>query len=192
MNADFVAVTHQASNFCASIGNYMIRAYRGRWPKIAPSAYIDPSAQVIGAVTVGERSSIWPNVTARGDVNAIRIGDETNIQDNCVLHCEPSLPLTIGNRVSVEYRSVVHGCIVEDDCLIGRGAIVLNGSRIGRGSIVEPGTVVTEGAQVPPQSLVSGLPGKIVRQITDEERKHASEHSKRYVETAKVYKAEPA
>jgi carbonic anhydrase/acetyltransferase-like protein (isoleucine patch superfamily) len=117
----------------------MIRAYRGGWPQIAPSAYIDPSAQVIGAVTVGECSSIWPNVVVRADVNAIRIGAETNIQDHCVLHCEPNLPLTIGNRVTVEYRAVVHGCIVEDDCLIGRGAIVLNGAGLGRGSIVEQG-----------------------------------------------------
>src|ERR1700756_3096789 len=106
----------------------MIRAYRGIVPKIAASAYIDQSAQVIGDVTVGERSSIWPNVTARGDVNWIRIGDESNIQDNSVLHCDPdTFPLSVGNRVTVGHLAVVHGCTIEDDCLIGIGAIILNG-----------------------------------------------------------------
>src|SRR5579859_1786806 len=104
----------------------MIRAYRGSVPKIAASAYIDPSAQVIGDVVVGERSSIWPNVTARGDVNAIRIGNESNVQDNSVLHCDAgTYPCIIGNRVTVGHMVMLHGCVIEDECLIGIGAVVL-------------------------------------------------------------------
>src|ERR1700704_3464564 len=127
----------------------MIRAYRGILPKIAASAYIDQSAQVIGDVVVGERSSIWPNVTVRGDVNSIRIGDETSIQDNSVLHCDAGFfPLKIGNRVTVGHLAMLHGCTVEDECLIGIGAIVLNGAKIGAGSVVAAGAVVPEGMQV--------------------------------------------
>ncbi len=170
----------------------MLRAFRGKLPQIAPSAYIDPSAQVIGAVTIGERSSIWPNASARADVNAIRIGAETNIQDNCVLHCEPDLPCIVGDRVTVNHRAVVHGCIVEDDCLIGSGALVLNGAKVGRGSIVAPGAVVTEGADIAPLSFVSGIPGKVVRQVTEDEQKNAREQARRIAETAQVYKAEAA
>src|SRR6202050_5736359 len=108
----------------------MIRAYRGIVPKIAASAYIDQSAQVIGDVVVGERSSIWPNVTARGDVNEIRIGNETNIQDNSVLHCDAGqFPLHIGNRVTVGHMVMLHGCTIEDECLIGIAAVVLNGGK---------------------------------------------------------------
>src|SRR5579872_3315949 len=146
----------------------MIRAYRGKTPQVAASAYIDPSAQVIGDVTVGERSSIWPNVTARGDVNAIRIGDETNIQDNSVLHCDAGLfPLHIGNRVTVGHLAMIHGCTIEDDCLIGIAAVVLNGAKIGRGSVVGAGSVVPEGMEVPPNSLVMGVPAKVKRPVTD-------------------------
>src|SRR5581483_4223259 len=135
----------------------MIRAYRGVVPKIAASAYIDQSAQVIGDVEVGERSSIWPNVTARGDVNSIRIGEDSNIQDNCVLHCDADFfPLKIGNRVTVGHLAMLHGCTIEDDCLIGIGAIVLNGAKIGAGSVIAAGAVVPEGAEVPPQSMVMG------------------------------------
>jgi carbonic anhydrase/acetyltransferase-like protein (isoleucine patch superfamily) len=171
----------------------MIRPYRSVVPRIAASAYIDPSAQVIGDVVVGERSSIWPNVSARADVNSIRIGAETNIQDNCVLHCEPELfPLNIGDRVTVEHRATVHGCTIEDDCWIGIGAVILNGAKIGRGSVVGAGAVVMEGAEVAPQSLVMGVPAKVVRPVTAEERERASEHAKRYVEATKIYRAEPA
>ncbi len=148
----------------------MIRAHRGVVPKIAASAYIDPSAQVIGDVEVGERSSIWPNATVRGDVHAIRIGEETNIQDNCVLHGELGQHAVIlGSRVTVGHSVVLHGCEVEDDCLIGIGAIVLNGARVGRGSVVAAGALVPEGMEVPPGSLVVGVPGKVRRQVTEEE-----------------------
>ena len=171
----------------------MIRAYRGVVPKIAASAYIDPSAQVIGDVVVGERSSIWPNVTARGDVNSIRIGDETSIQDNSVLHCDAGLyPLNIGSRVTVGHLAMLHGCTIEDDCLIGIGAIILNGAKIGSGSVIAAGAVVPEGMQVPPQSMVMGVPAKIKRPVTPEEQERFRQNAKHYVEATATYRNEPA
>ena len=171
----------------------MIRAYRGVVPKIAASAYIDQSAQVIGDVVVGERSSIWPNVTARGDVNSIRIGDETNIQDNSVLHCDAGeFPLNIGSRVTVGHLVMLHGCTIEDDCLIGIGAIVLNGAKIGSGSVVAAGAVVPEGMQVPPQSMVMGVPAKVKRPVTAEEQERFRQNAQRYVEATATYRNEPA
>ena len=121
----------------------MIRAYRGVLPRIAASCYIDLSAQVIGDVVVGERSSIWCHATVRGDVHSIRIGEDSNIQDNCVLHGELNkFGVTVGDRVTVGHGAVLHGCVVEDDCVIGIGAIVLNGACIGRGSVVAAGALV--------------------------------------------------
>ena|ERR1041385_7043492 len=171
----------------------MIRAYRGVVPTIAASAYIDQSAQVIGDVTVGERSSIWPNVTARGDVNSIRIGIESNIQDNSVLHCDAGLyPLVIGDHVTVGHLVMLHGCTIEDYCLIGIGAVVLNGAKIGSGSVIAAGAVVPEGMEVPPGSMVMGVPAKVKRQLTDEERERFRTNAEHYVEAAKIYRNEPA
>jgi len=169
----------------------MLRAYRGVSPRIAASAYVDASAQIIGDVTLGERSSIWPNVTARGDVHYIRIGDDTNIQDNSVLHCDAGLfPLEIGHRVTVGHLAMLHGCTIEDDCLIGIGAVVLNGARIGRGSVIAAGAVVPEGMQVPQESMVMGVPAKVKRSLTVEERARFRENAMHYVEAARIYKEE--
>jgi len=169
----------------------MIRAYRGKWPAIAPSAYVDASAQVIGDVTVGQRSSLWPNVSARGDVHFIRIGDESNIQDNSVLHCDaPDIPLTIGNRVTVGPMVVLHGCTVEDDALIGIGAVVLNGAKIGKGSVVAAGALVPEAMEVPPGVMVMGVPAKIRREVTDEERHRFRLNCQHYVEACQAYREE--
>lgn len=166
----------------------MLRPYRGVMPKIAASAYIDPSAQVIGDVVIGERSSVWPNTTVRGDVNYIRIGDESNVQDNCCLHVQrDEWPLILGNRVSIAHSVTVHGCVVEDDCLIGIGSIVLNGARIGSGSIIAAGALVTEGMQVPPGSVVMGMPGKIRRAATDEDRALIRKHAENYVRYRQTY-----
>jgi carbonic anhydrase/acetyltransferase-like protein (isoleucine patch superfamily) len=170
----------------------MIRPYRGIVPKIAASAFIDPSAQVIGDVVVGDRSSVWPNVAVRGDTNSIRIGEETNIQDNSVLHCDPGpFNLEIGNRVTVGHLAVLHGCTIEDECLIGIGAIVLNGAKIGAGSVVAAGAVVPEGMQVPPGSMVMGLPARIKREVTGEERERFKLNAQHYVEAARTYREEP-
>ncbi len=167
----------------------MIRAYRGVSPRVAVSAYVDPSAQVIGDVWIGERSSIWPNVTVRGDVNYIRIGDESNVQDNSCLHVQRNeWPTIVGNRVSVAHSVTLHGCVVEDECLIGIGAIVLNGARIGSGSIVAAGALVPEGMQVPPGSVVMGMPAKVKRTVTEQDRVRIHRHAQNYIGYREIYK----
>jgi carbonic anhydrase/acetyltransferase-like protein (isoleucine patch superfamily) len=169
----------------------MIRTYRGIAPRIANSAYIDPSAQVIGDVVIGERSSVWPNVVIRGDVNHIRIGDETSIQDNSVLHVDHRVfPCVVGSRVTVGHAVVLHGCEVADGTLIGIGAIVLNGAKIGAGSIVAAGALVPEGMEVPPNTLVMGTPAKIRREVTAEEQARFARNCDNYVKITAIYKEE--
>jgi carbonic anhydrase/acetyltransferase-like protein (isoleucine patch superfamily) len=169
----------------------MVRPYRGVLPRIAASAYVDSSAQVIGDVVIGEKSSVWPNTTVRGDVHFIRIGDETNIQDNCVLHVEEALfPLLVGNRVTVGHAVTLHGCTIEDECLIGIGAMVLNGARVGKGSVIAAGALVAEGQEVPPESMVMGVPGKVRRQVSEEEKQRFSASPDHYVRLAQTYKEE--
>jgi gamma-carbonic anhydrase len=171
----------------------MIRPYRGVSPRIADSAFIDPSAVVIGDVEIGERSSVWPNVSIRGDVNYIRVGDETSIQDNTVLHVDRKLfPCVVGNRVTVGHSVVLHGCEVEDDALIGIGAIVLNGAKIGRGAIVAAGAMVPEGMEVPAEMMVMGMPAKIRRAVTAEEKLRFIENAASYVNLRAIYKEEEA
>src|SRR5262245_12005754 len=138
----------------------MIRSYRGILPRIAPTAYIDPSAQVIGDVEIGERSSIWPNVTLRGDSDLLKVGSDTSIQDNSVMHADEGVPCIVGDRVTVGHLVMLHGCTVEDDALIGIGAIILNHARIGKGAVVAAGALVPEGMEVPPGMLVMGSPAK--------------------------------
>jgi carbonic anhydrase/acetyltransferase-like protein (isoleucine patch superfamily) len=166
----------------------MIRSLRGIAPRIAVSAYVDPSAVVVGEVAIGERSSIWPHVTVRGDNGLIVIGEECNIQDNSVLHLDEGVPLTLGDRVTVGHSVVLHGCIVEDESLIGIGAIVLNHARIGKGAVVAAGCLVPEGMQVPPGMLVMGVPAKVFRAVTEEESTRFREGCKHYVEKAAVYR----
>ncbi len=169
----------------------MVRPYRGVMPKIASSAYIDLSAQIIGDVVIGERSSVWLNVSIRGDVNHIRIGDETSIQDNTVLHVDHDVyPCLIGNRVTVGHAAVLHGCVVEDRVLIGIGAIVLNGATIGAGAVVAAGALVPEGMQVPANSLVMGAPAKVRRDVTAAERERFEKNCDNYVRITAIYKGE--
>jgi carbonic anhydrase/acetyltransferase-like protein (isoleucine patch superfamily) len=169
----------------------MIRSYRGVKPTVAASAYIDPSAQVIGDVEVGERSSIWPNATLRGDVISIRVGAESNIQDNAVLHGDvDSYPALVGDRVTVGHSAVIHGCVVEDDCVIGIGAILLNGARIGRGSVIAAGTVVPENMEIPPGSLVMGVPAKVRRPVNEAERERFHKNYLSYLDYAGQFRKE--
>jgi carbonic anhydrase/acetyltransferase-like protein (isoleucine patch superfamily) len=171
----------------------MIRSFQGTTPKIAPTAWVDPAAVVIGDVTIGERSSVWPNAVLRGDVHKITIGDETNIQDGSVLHVEEHLfELKIGNRVTVGHQVCLHGCTVEDDCLIGIGAIVLNGARIGAGSVIAAGALVPEGADIPPGSLAMGVPAKVRRNVTPEEQERFRVNAQHYVELREKYRTESA
>lgn len=166
----------------------MIRKFRGIEPKVAPSAYVDPSAQLIGDVMVGERSSIWPNASLRGDIGPIRIGQETSIQDNCVLHMDEGFPLTVGDRVTVGHSVTLHGCTVEDDTLIGIGSTILNGAKIGKGAVVAAGSLVPEFMNVPPSTLVMGVPAKPRRTVGPEEQARFQEGVRNYVEKARLYK----
>jgi carbonic anhydrase/acetyltransferase-like protein (isoleucine patch superfamily) len=161
----------------------MTRTYKGLTPTVAPSAYVDASAQVIGDVHLGEESSVWMNAVVRGDVNHIRIGARTNIQDGVVVHVmrDPSHPTILGDDITVGHGAIIHGCTIGNACLIGMGAILLNGVRVGEGSIVAAGTLLPEGAVVPPRSLVMGSPGKVRRPITNEEFAFILESAQNYV-----------
>jgi len=137
---------------------------------IDPTAFIHPLAFVCGDVTLGARASVWPHAVLRGDGDAIVVGDESNLQDGVIVHVDPGVPCTIGARVTVGHRAIVHGATIEDDCMVGMGAIVLNGARVGSGSVIGAGAVVREGMVVPPNSLVLGVPARIIRATTDEDR----------------------
>ena len=169
----------------------MIRTFRGRKPQIAASAYIDPQAVIIGDVTIGADCSVWPCVVIRGDVNFIRIGSRTNIQDGSVLHVmRDTHPLILGAAVTIGHGVVLHGCTIESRCLIGMGSIILNGAKIGSGSIVAAGTLVPEGTDVPPGSLFMGHPGKFRRALTDADQVSIDAYAERYVEYKNAYTAE--
>jgi len=169
----------------------VIRPYRGITPRIATSAYVDLSAQIVGDVVIGERSSVWMNVSMRGDVNYIRIGDETSIQDNTVVHVDHDLyPCIVGNRVTVGHRVVLHGCEIGDNALIGIGAIVLNGARLRSGAVVAAGALVPEDMEVPPNVLVMGTPARIRREVTPEEQERFRKNCDNYVRITAIYKEE--
>ena len=170
----------------------MIRPYRGHVAQVAASAYVDPSAQVIGEVSIGDESSIWPCVVIRGDVGLIEIGNQTNIQDNSTLHSDEGSPLRIGNRVTVGHQAMLHGCTIEDDCLIGIGAIVLNGAKIGRGSVVAAAALVPEGMEVPAGAVVMGVPGKVRREVTAEEKVRFDQNLQHYLEKTRHYRDQDA
>jgi carbonic anhydrase/acetyltransferase-like protein (isoleucine patch superfamily) len=157
-------------------------------PQLGQGVYVAPTATVIGDVTVGEEASIWFNAVVRGDVNWISIGNGTNIQDGSNLHVtHETQPLVIGNRVAVGHGCVLHGCTIEDECLIGIGSIVLDGVRIGRGSIIGAGAVVAEGTEIPPGHLVLGVPGKVVRSVTSRETERMRSIVDRYLEIKNIY-----
>jgi carbonic anhydrase/acetyltransferase-like protein (isoleucine patch superfamily) len=167
-----------------------IRAFEGKLPAVDPSAFIEESAQVIGEVTIGASSSIWFNTVVRGDVNFIRIGEQTNVQDLCCLHVTHDRhSLTVGDRVTVGHGVTLHGCRVGDDCLIGIGAIVLDGCEIGAGSLVAAGSLVVPGTLVPPQSLVMGAPAKVKRSVTPEERTMIAASAAGYLRYVERYRA---
>jgi carbonic anhydrase/acetyltransferase-like protein (isoleucine patch superfamily) len=170
----------------------VIRTYRGRAPQIAATAYIDVAAVIIGDVVIGEGSSVWPCAVIRGDVNYIRIGARTNIQDGSVLHVmRDTHPLILGDNVTIGHAVVLHGCTIESRCLIGMGSIILNGARIGTGSIIAAGTLLPEGAVVPPGSLFMGQPGKLRRTLGPEDLDSIDRYAQRYVEYKETYKSEP-
>ena len=160
----------------------MLRPHKGRLPKVDPTAFVDPSAQVIGDVTIGPESSIWMNVVVRGDVNHIRIGARTNVQDGSVLHVtRETHPLAIGDDVTIGHAAVIHGCTLENHAFIGMGATVMDGAVIGEFALVGAGALVTQGRKVPPRTLVMGSPAKPVRELTDAEVAQIRRSARNYV-----------
>ena len=162
--------------------------FAGTTPVVHESVFVAPTASIIGNATLARDSSAFYGVSVRADTAAITVGEGSNLQDNVVLHADPGFPCTVGERVSVGHAAVVHGCTVEDDCLIGMGATVLNGAVIGAGSLVAAGAVVLEGTVVPPRSLVAGVPGKVRRELTDEEYDGVRANAARYRELAAAHR----
>lgn len=156
---------------------------------IDPTAFIAPGARVVGSVTLGRESSVWYNAVVRGDLAPVRIGDQTNIQDLSVLHVDEDVPCVVGSRVGVGHRAILHGCTVEDECLIGMGAILLNGVHVGVGSVVGAGALVTEGMEIPPNSVVLGFPARVVRTVDDVLRRRIELTWRHYIEQARNHKA---
>ncbi len=157
-------------------------------PAIHPTAFIASTAAVMGDVTLGEDASVWYNAVLRGDMAPIVIGAQSNIQDGTIVHVDTGVPCTVGRRVGVGHRVILHGCTVEDDCLVAMGSVLLNGVRIGVGSVVAAGSVVPEGMEVPAGSLVMGVPGRIVRPVDPELSKRAAATWKHYVKEARAHR----
>lgn len=159
----------------------MLRTCEGIAPQVGDGARVDDTAVVIGRVRLGRDASVWPTAVIRGDTDLIEVGDSSNVQDGAVLHADEGVPCHVGARVTVGHRAVVHGCTVEDECLIGMGAIVMNHARVGTGSIVAAGAVISEGTRIPPGSLVVGVPGRVVRDTTAAERDAIVRSAEHYV-----------
>jgi carbonic anhydrase/acetyltransferase-like protein (isoleucine patch superfamily) len=151
-------------------------------PTIDPTAFVHDKAIVLGNVTLGARVSVWPTAVIRGDSDRITIGDDSNVQDGTVIHVDKGVPTTIGKRVAIGHRAIVHGSTVEDDCLIAMGAILLNGVYVSSGSIVGAGAMCPEGMQIPANSLAIGIPARVVRQTTDAERERIRKTVESYLE----------
>jgi len=166
----------------------MIRSYQGFTPIIPATCYVDPSAQIVGDVVLGEHASVWMNAVVRGDVNSIRIGAKSNVQDCAVLHGMRHLyPVHVGEMVTIGHNATVHGCVIEDAVLIGIGAVILNDARIGEGSIVAAGAVIPEHTIIPPRSLVAGVPGKVRRTLGDADRELILTYARNYLDYVASY-----
>ena len=159
----------------------MIRRLQGFTPQLGTGTWVDETAVLIGRVVLGDRSSVWPQAVLRGDTDLISVGDESNVQDGAVLHADEGVPCTVGERVTIGHRAIVHGCRVDDESLIGMGAIVMNNAHIGAGCLVAAGAVVPEGMQVPAGHLVRGIPAKPVRALTDDELEGLRRSAAHYV-----------
>jgi len=162
--------------------------FRGSTPSTPASAWVAPNATLVGAVTLSERASVFYGAVLRADADTITIGEGSNLQDNVTVHCDAGKPTRVGSGVSVGHGAILHGCTVEDDCLIGMGATVLNGAVIGAGSLVAAGAVVLEGTVVPPGSLVAGVPGKVRRELSEEERAGIRVNAEHYLELAAAHR----
>lgn len=169
----------------------MIRSYKGITPSVPRSCYVDDSAQLVGDVVLGEHASVWMNAVLRGDVHAIRVGEYSNIQDCSVLHgMKERYGVFIGSYVTVGHSVTLHGCRIEDRCLIGMGAVILNGARIGAGSIIAAGTIIPERTIVDRESLWMGTPGKFVRQLEEKDQDMILRYAHNYLGYKDSYLAE--
>jgi carbonic anhydrase/acetyltransferase-like protein (isoleucine patch superfamily) len=157
-------------------------------PRIHPTAYVHPTAVVTGDVTLGAGVSVWPTAVIRGDTDRIVIGADTNVQDGTIVHVDYGVPTTIGERVGIGHRAIIHGATIDDDVLIAMGAVLLNNVHVGTGSIVGAGAVCTEGMRIPPNSLVLGVPGRIVRETTTAERDRIRQTVESYLELQERYR----
>ncbi|MFD8519649.1 gamma carbonic anhydrase family protein [Streptomyces capillispiralis] len=166
----------------------LVKGIGGKEPRLDAGAFVAPTASVIGDVTLHAGASVWYGAVLRGDVERISVGASSNVQDNCTLHADPGHPVTVGERVSIGHNAVVHGATVGDDCLIGMGATVLNGAVIGAGSLVAAQALVPQGMEVPPGSLVAGVPAKVRRELTREEREGITLNGTMYAELAKAHR----
>lgn len=159
-------------------------------PQLHSDVWLAPNCAVIGNVVIGKDSSVWFSVTIRGDVDSIRIGERTNIQDNSVIHVDLGFPVSIGNNVTIGHNAILHGCTIEDDALIGIGSIVLNGAIVRAGAMVGAGAVVPPGMEVPSGALVLGAPAKVKRELLEDERKQLWHNADHYVQNANRFRAE--
>ena len=166
----------------------MIYDFEGHTPILDPNSWVASNSVIIGKVELKKDSNIWFNVTLRGDVEPITVGEGSNVQDGSVVHSDPGCPVIIGKNVTIGHLVMLHGCVIEDDCLIGIGSTILNKTKIGKNSIIGANALVTENKVIPERSLVLGSPGKVVRQVTDEEIEHIKENARDYVENFKKYK----
>ena len=156
--------------------------------KIDTTAYVHPTAVVLGDVSLGARASVWPTAVLRGDSDTIVIGADSNVQDGAVIHVDEGIPTRVGNRVAIGHRAIVHGATIDDDVLIAMGAVLLNGVHVGSGSIIGAGAVLPEGKRIPENSLVIGVPGRIVRQTTNEERERIKRTVDAYLGLSEQYR----
>jgi carbonic anhydrase/acetyltransferase-like protein (isoleucine patch superfamily) len=159
----------------------MLLEYRGKRPRTGDRVFIAEGAKIVGDVQIGDHSSVWFNAVVRGDVDYIRIGKHTNVQDGAVLHgMKDQYPVVVGDYVTIGHGAILHGCTIESHCLIGMGSTILNNAKIGAYSIIAAGTLVTEGANIPERSLVMGAPGKVKRALTEAEIASIDEYARRY------------
>ncbi|MBC8000160.1 MAG: gamma carbonic anhydrase family protein [Leptolyngbya sp.] len=167
----------------------MLIPFEGHEPQVADDAYIAPTVVLIGRVRIASGASVWFNSVLRGDINSIDIGENSNIQDGCLLHVTNKHQLIVGERVTVGHGAILHGCRIESDCLIAMGAVVLDHAVVGHGSIVAAGAVVSPGKEIPPYSLVMGVPGKVIRSLSEDDRTQIERGWQNYCQYSRIYKS---
>ena len=181
-------MVHMNSQPAPGAGVPSLVAFGGHRPDVAGTAFVAPGAVLIGRVTIAAEASVWYGAVLRADQDSISVAERSNVQDGCVLHADPGVPLSVGSDVTVGHHATLHGCTVEDLVLIGMGAIVLNGARVGRHSIIAAGTVLAERQEVPDGVLVAGVPGKVRREVSEAERAAISRNAAAYLELSQLYR----